>query len=81
MTVPFPLRLPFSAYPELMAKVLGIDIGTCEKCRGPARIIACKEDPVVIQQILEHLKSKERADQQAELPPGRVPPQIQLFDN
>ena len=61
--------------------MFSIDIEVCEKCQGPVRIIACIEDPVVICQILEHLRLRERADQQAELPPGRAPPKIGLFDN
>ena len=48
--------------------------------RGPVRIIACIEDPVVIRLILEHLRSRETTDSQARLPPERAPPQIGLFD-
>jgi hypothetical protein len=65
---------------QRLKRVFNIDIEVCEQCRGPVKIIACIEDPVVIRQILEHLRSKERADHQAELPPGRAPPQIGLFD-
>jgi hypothetical protein len=57
-----------------------VDIETCEKCEGPVRIIACVEDPVVIRQILEHLRKKESIDLQAQPPPERAPPQIGLFD-
>jgi hypothetical protein len=64
---------------QRLKRVFSIDIEVCDKCRGPVRVIACIENPAVIRQILEHLRSKERADQQAELPPGRAPPQIGLF--
>lgn len=64
---------------QRLKRLFSIDIEICEKCKGPVRIIACIEDPAVIRQIPEHLKSKERADHQAELPPGRAPPQIELF--
>ena len=57
-----------------------IDIDTCERCQDPVRIIVCIEDPAVIKQILEHLRTREYADCQARLPPERAPPQIGLFD-
>ena len=66
---------------QRLKRVFSMDIELCEKCQGPVRIIACIEDPMVIRQILEHLGSNESADHQAELPPGRAPPQIGLFDN
>ncbi|MEQ8313003.1 MAG: transposase, partial [Gammaproteobacteria bacterium] len=65
---------------QRLKRVFNIDIETCEKCQGPVRIIACVEDPAVIRQILDHLKSKEKIDQQARSPPGRAPPQLGLFD-
>ncbi|MEX0963770.1 MAG: IS91 family transposase, partial [Pseudohongiellaceae bacterium] len=65
---------------QRLKQVFSIDIETCEKCQGPVKIIACIEDPAVIRQILDHLRSKESADHQADLPPGRAPPQIGLFD-
>lgn len=34
-----------------------IDIETCREC-GAMKVIACIEDPVVIKQILDHLKHK-----------------------
>ena len=65
---------------QRLKRVFNIDIETCERCQGPVRIIACIEDPAVIRQILDHLKSQESTDQQATLPPGRAPPQRGLFD-
>jgi REP element-mobilizing transposase RayT len=35
-----------------------IDIETCEVCQGHVKIIACIEDPVVIDKILTHLKKR-----------------------
>lgn len=63
-----------------LKRVFSIDIESCEKCQGPVKIIACIEDPVVIRQILEHLQKKESIDSRAQLPPGRAPPQLGLFD-
>lgn len=60
---------------QRLKRVFNIHIETCEKCQGPVRIIACIEDPAVIRQILEPLKSNEPTEQQA-----RAPPQRGLFD-
>ena len=43
----------------LLKRAFNIDIETCRACVGTVRIVACIEDPVVIQKILDHLK-KER---------------------
>jgi len=34
-------------------------ITECENCQGPVNIIACIEDPVVIEKILRHLRARE----------------------
>lgn len=57
-----------------------MDIETCEKCRGPLKIIACIEDPLVIRKILDHFKSNGTTDKQSRLPSGRAPPQIGLVE-
>jgi hypothetical protein len=36
--------------------VFRIDITKCEQCEGPVKIITCIEAPVVIEQILRHLR-------------------------
>jgi hypothetical protein len=43
-----------------------IDVSTCEHCGGPARIVACIEDPKIIDRILNHLAA-------------RAPPQLPLL--
>ena len=53
---------------------LGIDIETCGACSRAVRIIACIEDPVVIQTILDHLKTKDETCEPFPLPESRVPP-------
>ncbi len=47
------------------------DFSECEKCKGPMKIIACIEDPVDIEKILNHLKAKEAnpAPPSTQLPP------------
>lgn len=66
---------------QRLKRVFNIDIEICEKCEGPVRIIACIEDPVVIRQILEHLRKKQSIDPQAQPPPEKAPPQIGLLDD
>lgn len=69
------------AWAQRLKRVFQIDIETCEKCQGPVRIVACIEDPAVIRQILAHLRKRESADSQAQLPPERAPPQSNLLDD
>jgi hypothetical protein len=42
--------------------------------RKPGRAVACIEDPVVIQKILDHLKQKAGANESSPLPESRAPP-------
>jgi hypothetical protein len=42
-------------------------------------IIACVEDPVVIDKILTHLDNKAAGGPARRLPPCRAPPQDRLF--
>jgi len=66
---------------QRLKRVFDIDIENCEKCQGPVKIIACVEDPVVIEKILRHLREKSISNNSAKLPPGRAPPQRELFDS
>ena len=43
------------------------------------KVIACIEDPVVIQKILNHLKEKGEYQDAFRLPESRGPPQMSLF--
>jgi hypothetical protein len=65
---------------QRLKRVFNIEIEICEKCQGPVKIIACVEDPVVIEKILKHLKEKAVTDNTAHTPPSRAPPQVELFD-
>jgi len=63
--------------------VFNIDIETCSACGGPVKVIACIEAPVVIKQILDHLRHKAETNESRALPPSRAPPTGQqqgLFD-
>jgi len=61
---------------QRLKRGFNIDIETCEKCKGPVKIIACVEDPAVIEKILKHLRGKALSNNRAQPPPGRAPPQI-----
>jgi Putative transposase len=57
---------------QRLKRVFGIDIETCERCGGAVKIIACIEDPPVIEKILAHLGLAGTG--QGALPPVRAPP-------
>ena len=61
---------------QRLKRVFGIDIETCPACGGAVRIIACIEDPKVIEKILTHLATK-AAEPEV---PRRAPPRQGLFD-
>ena len=75
-----PERHAAMTWMQRLKRVFKIDIEICEKCQGPVKIIACVEDPVVIEKILKHLKENAASNNSAKLPPGRAPPQIELFE-
>ena len=64
-----------------LKRVLGIEIETCSACGGAVRIIACIEDPAVIEKSLSHLDAKAPAPNASRRPPVRAPPQRGLFDD
>lgn len=46
-----------------------IDIETCAKCGGKVKVIACIEDPEVIEKILKHLRLDEASQTRSRSPP------------
>jgi hypothetical protein len=62
------------SWAQRLKRVFRIDIETCVACGGAMRIIACIEDPAVIEKILAHLDAKAAAAQPARPPPCRAPP-------
>jgi hypothetical protein len=60
-----------------LKRIFNIDIEVCEKCQGHVKIIACIEDPVVIDKILTHLKNKEDKVVN-KIHPVRAPPEFTL---
>jgi hypothetical protein len=68
---------------QRLKRVFNIDIETCSACGGAMNVIACIEDPVVIKQILDHLKHKAETSASRALPESRAPPAelpLGLFD-
>ena len=63
------LRYPYSV---LLARVFPSDLGACEKCGGPMRLIACIDTPAAIQRILSHLGLPTDVPKKA---PARSPPE------
>ena len=66
---------------QRLKRVFNIDIETCSG--GAMKVIACIEDPVVIKQILGHLKHKAETSGTRALPESRAPPAellLGLFD-
>jgi hypothetical protein len=57
-----------------LKRVFGIDITTCRECGGAVKVIACIEDPAVIQKILTHLDKQGPQREVGRLPQGRGPP-------
>jgi hypothetical protein len=80
---------------QRLKRVFNIDIDTCSACGGAMKVmpkalaslagqaLACIEDPVVIKQILDHLKHKVETSESRALPESRAPPAglpLGLFD-
>ena len=64
---------------QRLKRVFDIDVETCRVCGGAAKVIACIEDPGVIQKILAHLEEKTPTRAARLLPDSRAPPQSGLF--
>ena len=73
------VRRASMTWAQCLKRAFKIDTDICEVCQGPAKVIACITDPVVINQILTHLQWKPRI-QFGMLPANRAPPARLLFD-
>jgi hypothetical protein len=47
---------------------------SCCQCGGAVKVIACIEDPTVIEKILTHLEKELALESAGLLPEGRAPP-------
>ncbi len=68
------------SWAQRLKRVFNIDIDTCSDCGGAVKVIACIEDPVIIEKILTHLNEKVASARTGLLPQVRAPPQAELFD-
>ena len=64
---------------QRLKRVFNISIESCQTCGGPMKVIASTEDPVVIRQILDHLKHKGEYQDAIQLPDSRASPQTDLL--
>jgi hypothetical protein len=55
---------------QRLKRVFAIEIETCEKCGGNVKIIACIEDPEVIERILKHLGLDQASQTRNRSPPS-----------
>ena len=65
---------------QRLKRVFNIDFETCRECGGAVKVIACIEDPVVIEKILTHLDEKAAVTETIRLPECRAPPQPGVFE-
>jgi len=68
------------SWAQRLKRVFNIDIQTCSACGGAVKVIACIEDPAVIEKILAHLHEKAPPLQAPPLPKCRAPPQAVWLD-
>ena len=62
---------------QRLKRLFAIDIETCPKCGGTLRVMASIEDPEVIAQILEYIRTREAAEPaQPRAPPRTDHPEI-----
>ncbi len=61
-----------------LKRVFNIDFDICDACGANLRIIACIEDPAVIQRILDHLDRRDAQPTRSGIPSARAPPQAAL---
>ena len=59
---------------QRLKRVFNVDIETCRQCGGTVKMIACIEDPVIIEKILTHLNEKAAPAETGLLPESRAQP-------
>ncbi len=74
------------SWAQRLKRVFTIDVETCNECGGAVKVIACIEDPVVIDKILSYLKRQKfghnlnsNKSPVSLLPDKRAPPFDNLF--
>ena len=67
------------SWAQRLKRVFNIEIQTCSACGGAVKVIACIQDPSVIDKILTPLQEKVVSGPKDLLPQSRAPP-AGLFD-
>ena len=80
VTEPATKRRAAMTWAQRLRRVLNIDVEACRACGSALRVIACIDDPVVIEKILSHLNKKTSFVDTNRLPESRAPPQRGFFD-
>ena len=62
------------SWAQRLKRVFGIDVESCVRCGKAVKVIACIEEPVLIERILEHVRGKAGSDTAARGPPSTGPP-------
>ena len=60
-----------------LKRAFNIDIKTCEICGGAVKVIACIDDPIIINKILNHLQIRQNNQT---IPMSRSPPSCSLLN-
>ncbi len=50
------------SWAQRLRRVFGIDVESCMRCGKAVRVIACIEEPALIERILEHVRGKAESD-------------------
>jgi len=66
------------SWAKSLKRAFNIDLTICEICGGKAKVIACIDDPVVINKILKHLNLHSPLSNQVILPANRAPPAFMI---
>jgi hypothetical protein len=59
---------------QRLKRVFGIDVETCVRCGRAARVIACIEEPALIERILAHVRGQAESETAALGSPSAGPP-------
>ena len=59
---------------QRLKRVFGIDVETCVRCGKAARVIACIEEPALIERILAHVRGQAESETAALGSPSAGPP-------
>jgi hypothetical protein len=69
-----------TSWPSVAYGAVSAPIETCRECGGGVKVIACIEDPVVIEKMLTHLNGKAASAGTGLLPASRASPLAGLVD-